>query len=139
MTTRYNYKWKKPLEKSSPIKEEYELITQIEPISYNEDKTIKEYKEKTIYVVKKSLWSDFIKSYDIGSISEQIMNHLTKGTPLITAHTLPSGDYTPESLLKGAEIVREMQSKGITLDMIEEALKVSLNETKLESEVVSNG
>lgn len=125
MITRYNYKWKKPERISCPIRYEYELITIIEPISFNDDKSIKEYKEIQKYNVRKSYWKDFIKSFDIGSISEQVMNHLTKGTPLITAHTLPDGDYTSESLIKGAEIVREMRAKGITLGMIEEALAQS--------------
>lgn len=127
MISRYNRKWVKPKHKSCPVKEEYELVTIIEPISFNEDKTIKEYKEITKYVCKKSKWRDYIKSFDIGSPSEQIMNHLQKGTPLVTAHTLPAGDYTQKNLLKSAEIVREMQAKGITLDMIESALKSSEN------------
>lgn len=122
MTTRYNYKWVAPEKKSEPIKIDYELVKRIKPISFNEDKSVKEYVEEEIYVEKKTKWADFIKSFNIGSISEQVMNHLTKGTPLITGHTLPAGDYTPSSLLKGAEIKREMESKGITLEMIYEAL-----------------
>lgn len=121
MNTRYNFKWTAPKVVESPIKEEFELITLIEPISFNDDKTIKEYKEVQKYVVKKSKWNEFIESYDLGSPNEQLMNHFTKGTPLITSHTLPAGDYTPKSLLKGAEIVREMQAKGITLEMLESA------------------
>lgn len=122
MTTRYNRKWSAPKRISCPLKEEYQLVTVIEPISFNDDKTVKEYKEISKYVVKKSKWADFIKSYDLGSPSEQVISHLTKGTPLITTHTLPAGDYTPQSLLKGAEIVREMKAKGVTLEMIEQAL-----------------
>lgn len=143
MTTRYNFKWEEPQEISEPVKEEWELITIIEPISFNEDKTIKEYKEVQKYVCHKTLWKDFIKSFDIGSPSEQVLNHLEKGTPLVTAHTLPDGDYTRDSLLKGAEIKREMDSQGITLDMIVEATKranaESSAEAKEESEVVANG
>lgn len=127
LTTRYNRKWTPPEKKSCPFKTEYELITIIEPVSYNDDKTIKEYKEIGKYEVKKSKWRDYIKSFDIGSPSEQVMNHLTKGTPLITGHTLPPGDYTKDTLLKQAEIVREMKAKGITLDMIESAMKSSEN------------
>ena len=143
MITRYNYKWEKPVKKSSPIKEEFELVTIIEPISYNEDdkKTVKEYKEITKWVSKKSLWHDFIKSFDIGSISEQVLNHLEKGTPLITAHTLPAGDYRPESVLKGAEILREMQSKGITLEMLESAIESAKTDgsvSKTEESEVNN-
>lgn len=137
MITRYNFEWSAPEKKSCPIKEEFELVTLIEPISFNEDKTIKEYKEISKYVCKKSKWHDFIESFDIGTISEQVMNHITKGTPLVTTHTLPAGDYTPSSLLKGAEIVREMREKGISLAMIEEAMKAS-SEKKVEEAVVSS-
>lgn len=129
MITRYNFKWTAPKIKRCPVKIEYEYITLIEPISYNEDKTIKEYKEVNKYVEHKSLWKDYIKSFDLGSISDQVINHITKGTPLVTAHTLPAGDYTKDSLLKGAEIVREMRAKGITLDMIESALKQGVQST----------
>lgn len=140
MITRYNYEWKKPERVSSPIKEDYELIKIIEPISFNDDKTIKEYKENDSYKLKKSKWCDFIKSFDLGSVSDQVFNHLKKGTPLVTAHTLPSGDYTSESLLKGAEIKREMSSKGITLEMIYDAL-TKANEKKIDSSEseVANG
>lgn len=134
MITRFNRKWVKPVKVSEPIKYEYELVTIIEPISFNEDKTIKEYKEVSKYVCKKSKWKDFIKSFDLGSPSEQVMNHLTKGTPLVTAHTLPYGDYRSDNLLKGAEIIREMTSKGITLEMIEASLKAekeSLNSSSV--------
>ena len=130
MITRYNRKWEKPEKKSCPIKEEYELIKVIEPISFNEDKTIKEYREIESYKVKKTKWSDFIASFDLGSVSEQVLNHLQKGTPLITAHTLPDGDYTKESIMKGAEIKQVLDSKGITLDMLLEAYNVSLEEKK---------
>lgn len=135
MTTRYNYKWSKPVRKSEPIKVEWELIIQIEPISFvdEEKKVVKEYKEISKYVCKKTKWSDFIKSFDLGSPSEQVINHLTKGTPLVTAHTLPAGDYTKESILKGAEIVREMNLKGITLEMVEEALNSQASASGSES------
>lgn len=123
MITRYNRKWSAPEKKSQPIKYEYELVTILEPISFNEDKTIKEYKEVSKYVVKKTKWKDFIKSFDLGSPSEQFLNHLSKGTPLVTAHTLPYGDYTKDNLLKGAEIVREFAKKGITIDMLEAYIK----------------
>ena len=128
MITRYNFKWTKPVKKSTPIKVEFEYISLIDPISFNDDKSVKEYKLVERYVKHESYWKDFIKSFDLGSISEQVLNHITKGTPLVTAHTLPAGDYTPDSLKKGVEIVREMREKGITLDMISEALKSSVNE-----------
>ena len=138
MTTRYNYKWVAPEKKSDPIKRDYELIKIIEPVSFNDDgKTIKEYVEREEYVCHESLWSDFIKSFDLGSVSEQVINHLTKGTPLVTGHVLPDGDYTPESLLKGAAVKREMESKGITIDMLVAAFKEaqSQSEPVKESEV----
>lgn len=139
MNIRINNSWTKPVLISCPIKEDYELVKIIEPVSFNEDKTIKEYKERYIYKVTKTKWSDFIKSFDLGTISEQVMNHLTKGTPLVTAHTLPAGDYTSSSLEKGAAIKKEMAEKGITLDMIIEAVKTANKESKVESEVASNG
>lgn len=126
MISRFNRKWTPPVKICCPDKLEYELVTIIEPISFNDDKkTIKEYKEIQKYVVRKTKWKDFIKSFDLGSPSEQVLNHIYKGTPLVTAHTLPAGDYRSETLLKSAEIVREMNSKGITLEMLEEALKGS--------------
>lgn len=133
MITRYNRKWLAPAVKSCPVKHDYELIKKIIPISFNEDKSVKEYKEEESWVDHKSKWCDYIKSFDIGSPSEQILEHLMKGTPLITAHSLPHGDYTSESLLKGAEIVREMKSKGVTLEMIESALKASTESSESSS------
>lgn len=139
MNTRYNYKWKKPEKVSSPIKEDYELIKIIEPISFNEDKTIKEYKEIDSYKCHKSKWHDFIQSFNLGTVSEQVLNHLKKGTPLVTAHTLPAGDYTPDALLKGAEIKREMSSKGITLEMIYDALTKANEKPISQESEVTNG
>ena len=121
MISRFSRKWTPPITQSCPIRSEFELVTKIQPLSFNEDKSVKEYTEEDIWIVHKSKWSDYIKSFDIGSPSEQVIDHLTKGTPLITAHTLPYGDYT--NLNKGAEIVAEMRKKGITLEMIESALK----------------
>lgn len=138
MLTRYNYKWTKPEKISCPVKEEWKLVKRIEPISFNEDKTIKEYREIEEYVCSKSKWSDFIESFNLGSVSEQVINHLTKGTPLVTAHTLPDGDYTSDALLKGAAIKREMAAKGITLEMLIDALSSKVEEKK-ESEVAENG
>ena len=69
------------------------------------------------------------------------MNHLTRGTPLITAHTLPEGDYRSQSLLKGAEISNFLNSNGITLEMLEQYIKnggkveASSTDTPKESEV----
>lgn len=127
MITRYNRKWSKPEKKSCPEFIEYERIEQVKPLSYQDEakSIVKEYETITFYKEKKRSWSDFIKSYDIGSVSDQVLSHIKKGTPLITAHTLPPGDYTPESLKKGADIIREMADNGITLDMLEEAYKAS--------------
>lgn len=126
MISRFTRKWEKPILHSCPDKVSFELVTQIEPISFNEDKkTVKEYKEIEFYNVKKSKWKDYIKSFDVGSPSEQIMNHLTKGTPLITAHTLPYGDYTPESMQKGQQISAILKEKGISLEQLEEYLNSS--------------
>ena len=120
MISRFSRKWTPPIPQSCPIKVEYELKTKIHPISFNDDKSVKEYTEEGVWIEHKSKWSDYLKSFDIGSPSEQVLEHLTKGTPLITAHTLPYGDYS--NISKGAEIVAEMRKKGITLDMIESAL-----------------
>lgn len=134
MITRYNRKWTKPEKKSCPEFIEYERIVQLKPLSFQDEaKTIvKEYEEVTIYKEKKRSWYDFIASYDIGSVSDQVLSHIHKGTPLVTAHTLPPGDYTPEALSKGANIIKQMADNGITLEMIEEAYKQELNK-------VSNG
>lgn len=120
MISRFSRKWTPPITQSCPFRIECELVSKIHPISFNDDKSVKEYTEEDLWITKKSKWSDYIQSFDIGSPSEQIIEHLTKGTPLITAHTLPYGDYT--NLNKGAEIVAEMRKKGITLEMIENAL-----------------
>lgn len=128
MSSRFNWVWEAPPLQESPIKVDVTIKTKINPISFNEDKSVKEYTEENIYVEKKSKWSDYIKSFDIGSPSEQIISHLTKGTPLVTAHTLPYGDYTQANLLKGADIVRQMKASGITLEMIESVL-ASANDT----------
>ena len=130
MISRFSRKWTPPIIQSCPIRVECELVTKIHPLSFNDDKSVKEYTEEDIWITKKSKWSDYIKSFDIGSPSEQVIEHLTKGTPLITAHTLPYGDYT--NLNKGAEIVAEMRKKGITLEMIENALKAEKDNSNLE-------
>ena len=89
MTSRFNWVWTAPVLQSTPIKIDYEAKSKIIPISFNDDKSVKEYVEETIFVEKKSKWKDYIKSFDLGSPSEQVISHLTKGTPLVTAHTLP--------------------------------------------------
>lgn len=121
MISRYSYKWVEPIKRCTPIKIDYELCTKIVPVSFNDDKSVKEYVEKEFYIERKSKWSDYIKSFDIGSPSEQVLNHLTKGTPLVTTHTLPHADFT--QLSKGAEALKFLRDKGITLDMLDRALR----------------
>lgn len=120
MIARYNRVWVAPPKKATPYKIEYEFIEKIVPISFNEDKSIKEYTKEEKYIEKKTKWKDYIRSFDLGSPSEQMLSHINKGTPLITGHTLPHADYT--QLERGAEIVKLMKSKGITLEMLESAL-----------------
>lgn len=131
MISRYSYKWVEPFKCSTPIKIDYELVKKIVPISFNADKSVKEYIEEEKFVERKSKWSDYIASFDIGSPSEQVLNHLTKGTPLVTTHTLPHADYT--QLSKGAEALRFLRERGITLDMLNSALVAEKN-----VDVVSN-
>ncbi len=133
MITRFNYVLPK-LRDSSHDDERFiwKLVKTIRVLSTNKDGSVDKYVEDDVWVKEKDSWSEFIKSYDLGSVSEQVINHITKGTPLVTAHTLPAGDYT--KLEKGAEIKREMAQKGITLEMLVQAL----NEAgKPEKEVVS--
>lgn len=120
MNSRFNYEPVKPRDKSQDdifIKYSYEK--KIRVLSTQKDGSVDKYVEEPYWKEEKCSWSDFIKSYDLGSVSEQVINHITKGTPLVTAHTLPAGDYT--KLEKGAEIKREMASKGITMEMLIEA------------------
>lgn len=121
MISRFNYI---PMPKRDTSKDDilirHKLVKQLKVISTNKDGSVDKYLESSKWVEEKSSWKDFIKSYDLGSVSEQMINHLTKGTPLVTAHTLPAGDYT--SIGRGAEVKREMAEKGITLEMIYAAL-----------------
>ena len=145
MISRFNYK---PLKKrDSSHDDEFSKFSyekELEVISYKEDKrTIDKYREKTFWKKEKNSWSEFIKSYDLGSVQDQVMNHLTKGTPLVTAHVLPPADYT--KLEKGAEIKREMIEKGISLEMVVSAIKDALQqkeqpkEEKVEQQVAVEG
>lgn len=146
MITRYNYKWVKPVRISDSIKEDYELIKKIVPVSFNEDKSVKEYTEEISYKCTRSKWSDFVKSFDIGSVSDQVMSHLTKGTPLITAHTLPAGDYTHDAILKAAEFKRKLDESGLTIDELVSILNkksdsssIAVNDSDKKDEVIHNG
>ena len=130
MISRFNYQPVKVRDSShDDIFLTYKLVRQIKVLSTNKDCTVDKYIEKSIWKEEKSTWSDFIKSYDLGTVSDQVINHLTKGTPLVTAHTLPAGDYT--SIGKGAEIKHEMSEKGITLDMVIQAVKDSMKEREV--------
>lgn len=136
MITRFNYVPVAPRDTSHDDEfYKYSYEKRIKAISNNKDGSVKDYVEEFFWKKEKSSWKDFIESYDLGSTSKQVIDHLTKGTPLITAHTLPSGDYT--QLEKGAEIKREMAEKGITLDMLVQALKEanSVAEVKEEKKV----
>ena len=107
MNTRFNYK---PIPKRDSSNDDvfykYSYVKRIKVLSTQKDGSVDKFVEEFYWKKEKCKWSDFIKSYDIGSVSEQVINHITKGTPLVTAHTLPSGDYT--QLEKGAAIKKEM-------------------------------
>ena len=126
MITRFNYK--PPKQRDSSHDDEFSTFSyekKIIPLSKNEDGSIDKYTEECFWKEEKSSWSEYIRSFDIGSVQEQVMSHLTKGTPLVTAHTLPAADYT--QLEKGAKIKRELDEKGITLEMIVSAVAEQLN------------
>ena len=126
MNSRYNYKLPKPRDSSKD--DEFSTFTlekRIKVLSTNKDGSVDKYTEETFWKEEKSSWGEYIKSFDLGSVQEQVMNHLTKGTPLVTAHVLPPADYT--KLEKGAEIKREMAEKGITIDQIVNAVKEAIN------------
>lgn len=122
MNTRFNYVKPEPRDNSQDdVFYKWTLEKKIRVLNTQKDGSVDNYVEEEIWKKEKCLWSEFIKSYDFGSVQEQVIDHLTKGTPLVTAHTLPSGDYT--RLQKGAEIKKEMVEKGITLEMLIDALK----------------
>lgn len=138
MNTRFNYV--KPESRDSSQDDvfyKWTLEKKIRVLNTQKDGSVDNYVEEFIWKKEKCSWADFIKSYDIGSIQEQVMNHLTKGTPLVTAHTLPAGDYT--QLEKGAQIKREMAEKGITIDMIVQAIQEAAKPKEEVKEEVSNG
>lgn len=131
MISRFNYK---PPKKRDSSKDDeyitYTYVKRIKPLSFNDDGSVDKYVEETYWKEEKNSRDEFVKSFDIGSVSEQVMNHLTKGTPLVTAHTLPPADYT--KLEKGAQIKRELAEKGISLEMIYDALKTEFEENQSE-------
>lgn len=125
MNSRFNYKFIKKRDCSKDDEfSSFKLLKKINVLSTSKDGSVEKYTESSVWKEEKSSWKDFIKSYDLGSVSDQVINHLIRGTPLITAHVLPSGDYSSIGL--GAEIVQEMESKGITLDMIVSAVNKSI-------------
>ena len=126
MNTRFNYKPIEPRDNSHDdefYKWSYEK--KIRVLNNQKDGSVDNYVEEDFWKSEKCSWEEFIKSYDIGSIQEQVMNHITKGTPLVTEHTLPAGDYT--QLEKGAAIKREMAQKGITQEMLVQAVIEAMN------------
>lgn len=135
MNSRYNYKLPKPRDSSND--DEFSTFTlekRIKVLSTNKDGSVDKYVEESFWKEEKSSWGEYIKSFDLGSVQEQVINHLTKGTPLVTAHVLPPADYT--KLEKGAEIKREMAEKGITIDQIVSAVKEAI---KPKNEAVAEG
>lgn len=121
MVTRFNYK---PVEKRDSSKDDcfslWKYQKKIHVLSKNEDGSVDKYTEESFWKEEKSSWSDYMKSFRIGSVQEQVMNHIKKGTPLITAHTLPNMDYTKLQL--GAEVKKELEEKGLTVDMIAQSI-----------------
>lgn len=115
----------------------YEYKKRMKVLSTNKDGSVDKYVEEGYWDEERSSWSDFINSYDLGSVSQQVLSHLEKGTPLVTAHTLPPADYT--KLEKGAEIKKEMAVKGITIDQLVDAITSAMAEKAKASEVVEEG
>lgn len=137
MNTRFNYQPPKSRDNSRDDEfSNFEYKKKMRVISTQKDGSVDKYEEISEFVEEKSSWSEFVESYNLGSVQEQVMDHITKGTPLVTAHTLPAGDYT--QLEKGAEIKREMAEKGITLDMITEAVSKAI-EQQAQQQVVKEG
>lgn len=137
MITRANYK---PVEKRDTSKDDefsnYSYEKKIIVLSTNKDGSVDKFVEKNFWKEEKSSWSKYVESFNLGSVQEQVMDHLTKGTPLVTAHTLPAADYT--KLEKGAEIKREMSEKGISLEMLVQAFNDAMNNKSVEK-VVTEG
>lgn len=122
MNTRFNYKLPEPRDSSQDdVRIIWKYVKKIKVLSTQKDGSVDNYVEEGVWVKEKDSWSEFIKSFSLGSVSDQMINHVNNGTPLVTAHTLPAGDYT--KLEKGAEIKREMAEKGITYEMLVQAIK----------------
>lgn len=127
MRNRFDYQ---PIKKRDSSQDDvfytYSYEDKIIVISKHEDGSVDKYEKRPFWKKVKNSWKEYISTFDLGSVSQQVMDHITKGTPLVTAHTLPSADYT--QLEKGASIKREMAEKGISLDEIVSAVKSSLAE-----------
>jgi hypothetical protein len=133
MNSRINYKLPKSRDSSKDdifIKYTYEK--RIKVLSTNKDGSVDKYVEENFWKEESSSWSDYMKSFDLGTPHEQVMSHLQKGTPLVTAHVLPDADFT--KLQKGAEIRKEMAEKGISLEMIISALQDAVVEKQVKEE-----
>ena len=132
MITRFNYK---PVEKRDSSHDDefsnFSYEKKIIVLSTNKDGSVDKFVEKSFWKEKKSSWSEYVQSFNIGTVQEQVMDHLTKGTPLVTAHVLPSADYT--KIEKGAEIKREMSEKGISLEMLVQAFNEAINNKPVEN------
>lgn len=139
MNTRFNYVKPEPRDSSQDdVFYKWIVDKKIRVLSTQKDGSVDSYVEELFWKKEKCSWADFIKSYDLGSVQEQVMNHIETGAPLVTANTLPAGDYT--KLEKGAQIKREMAQNGITLEMLVQALQEANKpvEPKVEEEV-NNG
>lgn len=139
MITRFNYVLPTPRDNSyDDVRFIWTLKKKIRVLNTQKDGSVDNYVEEDIWVKEEDSWSEFINSFDLGSVQEQVMNHLTKGTPLLTGHTLPAGDYT--KIEKGAEIKREMAEKGITMEMLVQAFKeANSHKEDVKDEEVANG
>lgn len=138
MISRFNYEENKKRDSSKDDEfSKFSYEKRMKVLSTNKDGSVDKYVEENYWKEEKGSWKEFMKSYDLGSPSEQVKDHIKKGTPLVTAHTLPYGDYT--TLEKGAEIKREMSEKGITLEMVVDAVKEALQPKVEEQQVVQEG
>lgn len=138
MNSRFNYESVK--KRDSTHDDEiinYEYKKRMKVLSTQKDGSVDKYVEEGYWEEERSSWSDFINSYDLGSVSEQVLSHIEKGTPLVTAHTLPPADYT--KLEKGAEIKREMSQKGISFDQLVDAVTSAMVDKAKASEVIEEG
>lgn len=137
MITRFNYKPPKKRDSSHDDEfSKYRYEEKIVVISTQKDGSVDKYVKKTVWVEDKNSWKEFMKSFDLGTVSDQMLSHLSKGTPLVTTHVLPPADYT--KIGKGAEIKREMAEKGVSLEMVVQAVKEAMQPKVQEKKVEVN-